>query len=95
MSKIPILNKKYIFLQNVFYQSIQSLKVSNKRKMMVEKKNNPKEKHLYNSLHNTKGPAIEIPDPRFKKYFPFVYYLYGVPYTHQEYLDALFLLGID
>ena len=48
MSKIPILNKKYIFLQNVFYQSIQSLKVSNKT--IVEKINNTKEKK--NSIKN-------------------------------------------
>lgn len=56
---------------------------------------NKSNKSLFGKLHRTNGPAIEIADERFRKDYPFIYYLYGVPYTHKEYLDACFLLGLN
>lgn len=49
--------------------------------------------HLLRALHRTNGPAIEFDDERFKDKYPYVYYLYGVPYTRKDYYDALFVLG--
>lgn len=49
--------------------------------------------HLFSKLHRTDGPAIEFDDERFKDKYPYVYYLYGVPYNRKDYYDAIFALG--